>query len=76
MIGPRGLGQRVLETMPGGFDLGFGRAVAASPRFCAGSCVFGNLKPNNSARLATKHAILFTGGGAGYQSKASRQETQ
>jgi len=38
--------------MPGGFDLGVGRAVAFSPRLCTGRRVFGNLNSDNG-----RHAI-------------------
>jgi hypothetical protein len=52
MPGPRGLGGRVLEAMPGSFNFGLGGPMA--PRPCLGGIgrKFGDVKPDNDTGCA------------------------
>jgi hypothetical protein len=61
MIGTRGLGRRVLEAMPGSFDLGLGGPVI--PRPCLGErrWEFGDVKPDDGTGCAVNESGALGG---------------
>jgi hypothetical protein len=71
MPGPRGLGRRVLEAMPGSFDFGLGGPV--TPRPCLGGKrrEFGDVKSDNGTGCAVNESGVFGGFRVRSQPKAN-----